>query len=505
MLAGNALGLLLAGLTLGGTALGQGDPTHRHAYAIRHAWLMRASWAAWIVADATNLTFVLAVAAALRRPLAWVAAAALAAAVVHNAAYEAEYLAAIPGATPAALAASEARMAVATAGSGHILYAFGFGALWLALRRDGWCARRHAAVGAAVLVPFVLLGGIVLLRHSVAQAELWSALLLFAFTGALWYTGESLLAVRWPTTAWGPGRAWRAAARGPYHRVLAWIARSRVVKAAGRLPPLPGLRSDITDVVYVSYVVPVARVAHLVPAGLELQRVGPRADRTVVTFLTFRHHHFGPAFLGPLRRAMPSPAQSNWRLHVRNPSTGNAGVYFLATAMTNPAVGAAARILGAGLPMHPLARGSGITWTGPGQLRLLVDPGHGSGPDAQATLHVTTTPGDGPWAEAFPSWQAALAHIVPQDRAFVVAPERLVRQEIDLGIPLDACIPLQGDVRSDTARGLVGEAQPFCFLVPNVPFRFTGERVERAVDVGAAAPAPVTGKHASAGKDPRVR
>jgi hypothetical protein len=50
------------------------------------------------------------------------------------------------------------------------------------------------------------------------------------------------------------------------------------------------------------------------------------------------------------------------------------------------------------------------------------------------------------------------------------------REEIDLGIPLDACEPLEGRVISQAAAAIVGDARPVCFRVARVDFRLRGER-----------------------------
>jgi hypothetical protein len=53
---------------------------------------------------------------------------------------------------------------------------------------------------------------------------------------------------------------------------------------------------------------------------------------------------------------------------------------------------------------------------------------------------------------------------------------RVSRQEIDLGIPIDACEPLDGSVVSRAARAIVGDdAEPLCFRVPSVSFEFSLE------------------------------
>jgi hypothetical protein len=67
--------------------------------------------------------------------------------------------------------------------------------------------------------------------------------------------------------------------------------------------------------------------------------------------------------------------------------------------------------------------------------------------------------------------------VVPQDRALSTQPwhGRVTRQEIRLEIPLAACRPLEGKVASRAAAAWVKEAQPFCFRVEKVAFRFDSE------------------------------
>ena len=87
--------------------------------------------------------------------------------------------------------------------------------------------------------------------------------------------------------------------------------------------------SDITDVVYVSYLVPAASLEGYVPQGLELQRLGEGGRWALFTFLTYRHGHFGFEFLGPIRQLLFSPIQSNWRIHVKDPRTKHIKVLVL--------------------------------------------------------------------------------------------------------------------------------------------------------------------------------
>jgi hypothetical protein len=262
-------------------------------------------------------------------------------------------------------------------------------------------------------------------------------------------------------------------------RVADLVANSRLFGAV--LEPLPELtmRSDITDVVYVNYVVPAEAVAPLVPPDLELQRLGPDGAYALFSFLTYRHGHFGFAFLGPLRKLFASPVQTNWRIHVVDPETGHRGVTFLTNAITHTGAALGARLLTEGMPMHVLHRGEVRRDDVDGALHVTLDPGAGTAPDAVLHLApVASVPAlTGAWAACWGSYREFLAYCVPQDRAMSSQPlrRRVSRQEIDLGIPLEACTPLDGTVTSCAARAIVGDAQPLCFHVPSVTFTFSVE------------------------------
>ena len=248
------------------------------------------------------------------------------------------------------------------------------------------------------------------------------------------------------------------------------------------LEPLPELtmRSDITHVVYVNYLVPASVAEAMVPPGLELQRLGSGAAKdewALFSFLTYQHGHFGFAFLGPLRRFLPSPVQTNWRIHVVDPKTNHRGIYFLTNAITDTVPALAARLLTEGMPMHVLRTGI-VKKTEDGVSVDLV-PGNGSAPDAE--LRLSASPSlptlTGAWAECWPSFRDFLAYCVPQDRAMSSQPlrGRISRQEIDLGIPLDICVPLTGTVKSKLAAEIAPGAEPICFYVPSVEFEFSVE------------------------------
>jgi hypothetical protein len=267
-----------------------------------------------------------------------------------------------------------------------------------------------------------------------------------------------------------------------FARSIDLVANSRLLGAL--LEPLPefAMLSDIRDVVYVNYLVTAERLLPYVPRGLELQRLGPDGRYALFTFLTFRHGHFGFRMMGPFRKLMPSPMQTNWRIHVRDPNRGTLGIYFVTNAVTATAPALGARLFSEGMPMHVLHDAS-VQRADDGTVRVRLDPGAGSAPDAEATFRPCAEPRlDGAWRECWPDFRAFLAYCVPQDRAMSSQPlrERISRQEIHLGIPLDACEPLEGEVHSRAAEAIVGDAKPVAFRVDAVQFRFVVEAHDSA-------------------------
>jgi len=287
---------------------------------------------------------------------------------------------------------------------------------------------------------------------------------------------EQVLRRARPFEAHGRLARWRHPGRNPLARLADVVANSRLLGMIFEPLPQFAMRSDVTDIVYVNYLIAAEAAAALVPPGLELQRLGPDGEYALFTHLTFRHGHFGLALMGPLRRLTASPVQTNWRIHVRDPHSGHAGIYFVTNAIARTMPALAARLLTEGMPMHVPHRAS-ITHTD--KLRVTVDPGGGSAPDLALALEPCAIPVfTGAWAACWPDYAAFLAYCVPQERAMSTQPlkQRVSRQEITLGIPFEDCQPMTGSVESQAARAIAGAAEPLCFHVARGRFLFTGER-----------------------------
>jgi hypothetical protein len=304
----------------------------------------------------------------------------------------------------------------------------------------------------------------------------------------IWFAlvAEQVLRRSRPDDAYGRYAPWRYPRRGALGALVDLAANARLPRAIGELLPSPAFISDITHVVYVNYLVEAERLAPLVPPGLELQRLGPGGRYALFTFLTYRHGHFGPRFFGPLRRLLPSPVQSNWRIHVRDPNMDITGIYFISTAISALPNALAARFLSEGVPMH-VPQSAEVTPRPDGSIVVRIEPGCGSAPDVDAVLSPAAAPElIAPWSDCFADFHAFLAYCVPQDRAMSSQPwyRRITRQEIRLDIPLEACRPLAGSVVSHAAYRIAGDAAPLCFGVTQVAFRYDGEQYDTASDRG---------------------
>ena len=243
--------------------------------------------------------------------------------------------------------------------------------------------------------------------------------------------------------------------------------------------PFPVLESDVRDVVYANWVVPLEAVAHLIPPGVDVMAVD---GSTILTVLTYAHGHFGPAAAGPLRRLFPSPLQSNWRLYVsgidgRTPSVPT--VLFLANVFDSALHAVGTRMFSDVMLAHVAGqfehRRDGDMWTSRAG-------GTGSAPSWTIRARETDDMGmPAQFASFFADRTEALRRLCLQDAA--IAPvedaKALAVSEIDLPIDIASVVPLR--VESFEPGSLLREMQataaPFCFRVPALRFRVLSERL----------------------------
>jgi hypothetical protein len=494
--------LLMSAMPGGGVA----DNAQRVAYVANHPWLWRLGWLPWQVTALADLML----AVALVRT-SWIPRGpAILTLVVTLAAIVPDQLGQVlwmtRGVRLATAAAQSGDLSAYLAFEGPTFRMVGiFGCIGYLLGALGWTwcfagagtwSRRLTWLSVGAWGAFAAAIVIYFLPQHVSPGPFWISagnalgFVLLQF----WLIGVTERVVRRcrPDEVHGRYGPWRHPGRSPVAWGANWLANSRFARALAEWLPAPTLVSDIRDVIYVNYLVEAQRLEPLVPAGLELQRLGPGGRYALFTFLTYRHGHFGPRLFGPLRRLLPSPIQSNWRIHVTDPQSGKRGVYFVSTAISSVPHALAGRLLSEGVPMHVPERAE-LTCDAGGTFRLSVRPGRGTAPDVDATLKPSDD-GSLPavWTECFGDWTGFLAYCVPQDRAMSCQPwyGRVTRQEIELGIPLESCRRLQGTVASAAARAVVGDAPPVYFHVPAVTFRFEREEYDyRTASVAAPEPA----------------
>ncbi|MBH9552020.1 DUF2071 domain-containing protein [Inhella gelatinilytica] len=257
-----------------------------------------------------------------------------------------------------------------------------------------------------------------------------------------------------------------------------WARLRRLV--FGRLP-FPVLASDVTDVVYVTWLVDVTQVRSFVPPEAVLWE---REGLTPFTVLTYRHGHFGPRALGPLRWLCPSPQQSNWRLYLEAPLPGapkSPTVVFVKNILDSTIYALGTRLFSDALPSH---RAAAISLTDQEQvIGLRIDPGTGSAPSlaAQFDRHAAPELPDTfrPFAN---SWEQAIERLATQEAAVAPVPsiQRTAVATIDLPVDMPSIEPLrlQTDSLSCPFLNQLGASSPaLAFRLPRVHFQALSERL----------------------------
>ena len=146
----------------------------------------------------------------------------------------------------------------------------------------------------------------------------------------------------------------------PLRKFYEFIGNSNILRSVfKKIMPIGKLRSDATDITYISWLVPLERVEKLVPHPLKIQKFcidNENQFYSVISILSFNNGHFGPSFLGPLRKFFcGSPPQVNCRLYVEpvdSTSPKNDAVFYLSVNMDNPTMTLSGRLFSDGLPVH---------------------------------------------------------------------------------------------------------------------------------------------------------
>lgn len=267
-----------------------------------------------------------------------------------------------------------------------------------------------------------------------------------------------------------------------FGRLASWLANNRWLRKLRRTVfahlPFPVLQSDVRDVVYLNWVVPTRRVAHLVPPGV---RLAQWEDATILTVLVYRHGHFGPRGLGMLRRRFPSPLQCNCRLYVgeiHGMPVERPTVHFIRNFFDSAVYAIGTRVGSDALPSE-LSSDFNLS-VGPGVHARIVDAGDQLVFDCTAEASTRERVEDA-FGRLFPGWNDAIATLALQDAATAQPPDidRLALAGISLPIDIANVRPLR--VTQFEAGAWLAElgasGMPFAFVVPQVRFQVLWERL----------------------------
>lgn len=241
------------------------------------------------------------------------------------------------------------------------------------------------------------------------------------------------------------------------------------------------MASDVRNVVYLTWLVPVETCKDLVPAGVNLWQ---RDGLTPFTVLTYRHTHFGPSAFGRLRHLFPSPLQSNWRLYLDgSPADATQGstVLFVKNVMNSLVYALATRAISDALPTH-LAAAFDHARKGD-IIRTEIVPGEGSSPALTCTVRCINDRQLPPkFMATFGSWLSAVEFLACQEAAVAHVDDidRLAFAKIQLPIDLTQVLSARpvGPPPSCSILSLLHPVEgPLCFVIPKVPFVALSERL----------------------------
>ncbi len=203
--------------------------------------------------------------------------------------------------------------------------------------------------------------------------------------------------------------------------------------------------------------------------------------KTIFTILTYQHHHFGFAFLGPLRTFMPSPRQSNWRFYLDEsyPKTVifeqvivDQALYVMGGRLASDVMPAQY----ASLFQHQMDEQQQRIHT-----EIKVDEDYSLISDVQLTKEKQLPAA---WQMLFSSWDEAVRFLVDQDYAWAEWADQPARisqgnirmpfqfQQIEAAKICSLQVP-----RILQQWGLSADTEAFAVVVPVLDFYVVGEKV----------------------------
>lgn len=243
--------------------------------------------------------------------------------------------------------------------------------------------------------------------------------------------------------------------------------------------PFLKMESEVSDVVYLTWLVNAERAQALVQPGVRLWQ---HEGKSLFTVLTYKHGNFGPALAGPLRKLFPSPMQSNWRFYLANETHRGPAVWFVKNIMDSLPYAFGTRMFSDIMQTH-LAESIEVRRSANG-MQVAIGGGEGSAPSLHARPAFATGRRLPPAFEcALGDWDQAVQFLVTQHVAIGYA-ERLDALAVaGIELPIDVAQVEPLDVADGGAHcsllDLFPDAEgPFAFLVPQVKFAVVSEEIQ---------------------------
>lgn len=244
-----------------------------------------------------------------------------------------------------------------------------------------------------------------------------------------------------------------------------------------RILPFIPLQSRVSNIVYLSWLVDVEQVRQRYPQHVHLWE---KDGKTIFTILTYQHHHFGFAFLGPLRALMPSPRQSNWRFYLdeSHPKT----VIFEQVVVDQALYVIGGRLASDVMPaqyasvfQHQMDEQQQRIYT-----EIKVDEDYFLISDVQLTKEKQLPTA---WQTLFSSWDAAVRFLLDQDHAWAEWADQPAQiSQGDIRMPFQFQQIQAAKIRSlQVPRllqqfGLSSDTEAFAVVVPALDFYVVGEK-----------------------------
>ncbi|QDH17609.1 DUF2071 domain-containing protein [Swingsia samuiensis] len=247
--------------------------------------------------------------------------------------------------------------------------------------------------------------------------------------------------------------------------------------------PFLVLESDVRNILYANWIVPIQNIAHLVPNNCSLLQ---HNGYTILTILTYQHGHFGPSALGKARHFFPSPLQSNWRLYleeVNHKPVTKPTVLFLNNTFNNPLYAVGTRLFSDVMNSHYGKPFQHIVTSSGNKERWISGVNdNGSSPNwaiGGIKSHSQNLPK--PFSTFFNSYETALDKLCYQDTAvrLVENLQTLSSADIDLPINIASAIPIDvTHYKPGAFLTSIGATElPFCFVIPSVKFKALSETI----------------------------